>query len=81
MYSVFMPRLDNDQLKLQLSKLRKTTRHDLDSELATSVRASDSSDSCQALLLQALDRIKKSSGLDSYDGDEDDDVENHDFDD
>lgn len=65
------------QLIQQRAKLRKTHRGDLDGELATSVSARSGDDSVKQMLLQALSRIKKSSGPDEEDGDDvsDDDHE------
>lgn len=69
------------QLIQQRAKLRKTSRGDLDSELATSVTARGGDDSVKQMLLQALSRIKKSSGPDEEDGDDvtDNDDEEQEF--
>jgi len=58
------------ELIQQRAKLRKTNRGDLDGELAASVSARNSDDGVTQMLLQALSRIKKSSGPDEDDGDD-----------
>jgi hypothetical protein len=68
-------RFDTQQLISQRAKLRKTNRGDLDGELATSVNARGSNDSVKQVLLEALFRIKKSSGPDEDDGEENSDEE------